>query len=1021
MRAKISFPRFPVIAAFLAAAPLAHAGLAGYWNFDEGAGPTAHDYTVNDNEGTLTAIAGGSAPLWIAGHTANTADHALQFSQGNVEIPDSASLHITNTFTLAAWYYDTGSNYGHLFTAGDGGAGGRTWLLQTSAYGGDSAYFWSASGNTEFQKRLNFVPPLNSWHHLAVTYDGANMISYLDGVPTGPAIALSSALDTWGTLRLGGFSVYGSGCEGYLDDMVIFNSVENIPSIMNGTHLQMRGYWTGGGAGPSHNWSDAANWGGTLPKYIRPLVFDTGNGLTTNTNDFAANRAFKGITFLPGAGAFTLNGNAVNLTGDVVNDSAGTQTIALAGGLVLDGSRDCTFNAAAGDIAVTNGLGEASGQSNGVVKSGPGKVTVSGGVTYSGDTNVDAGILALDSPNPDNDDSAVAIASGAQLELNFTAGTTDRVFELTLDGGAPLPDGVYGSTASGVAIPDDLHFAGLGTLTVNSMPRPPTTFYVSESEGDDSWTGEAETPGAGAGPWRTLGKASSVNLVPGDQILLKAGDTWNEELQPKGNGTPANPIVIAAYGTGDKPVIDRLDDSQDRNGIHLVDQEGYKIAGIEFNRCMTGIYAEYSDEIPTKQFIWIEDCYFHDSLTYGGYQNYPFPKNISLGVCFFSHETENKIVLTDITIRNCVFRRLASGVWTNSPDNFNQSASFIYNFGNMTFEDCLFEEGYQWQMGIRGVDGGAVRNCVTHDIGRLDNFLSFNGVAGGMFFRCKNWVFEDSEWGFVSIGGGSWDGEAFDFEGNCDHMFMRNCLFHDTDGPGFLLVAYASDWNPNMDIRMENCVLNGKSRNTIGPGRAAIFNTTDWTDASWLKCRFYLSPGEPLMRIADPETDKRSKFGHCIVKNLAQACSTPNLAGSATVSASSGGAGFEANKAVDGNTATAWKPTGAAGEWLQLEFPAPIRINEFKIREDPSSSVIRYVIQRWDDAAGRWCDCFNGRGIGAEFVAPIVSRSTRLVRLMILQTTSGNPSIREFEVYHDATGELFSDLTGAAATNKYGN
>ena len=170
-------------------------------------------------------------------------------------------------------------------------------------------------------------------------------------------------------------------------------------------------------------------------------------------------------------------------------------------------------------------------------------------------------------------------------------------------------------------------------------------------------------------------------------------------------------------------------------------------------------------------------------------------------------------VLRDITVKNCVFRRLASGFWTNSPDNFNKGASYIYNFANLTFERCLFEEGYQWQFGIRGVDGGAVRNCVTHDIGR--GFGAFNGVAGAMFFRCKDWVFEDSEWGFVSIGLGSGDGEAFDFEGNCDDMTMRNCLFHDTDGPGFLLCCYASDGHPHTGIRMENCVLNGTAKRPI--------------------------------------------------------------------------------------------------------------------------------------------------------------------------------------------------------------
>ena len=416
---------------------------------------------------------------------------------------------------------------------------------------------------------------------------------------------------------------------------------------------------------------------------------------------------------------------------------------------------------------------------------------------------------------------------------------------------------------------------------------------------------------------------------------------------------------------------------------------------------MTGIYGEYSDGCPTKRFIWIEDCYFHDSLLYQHYEDYP-KRKIGLGVCFFSHERDNRIVLADITIKNCVFRRLASGVWTNSPDNFNKNASYVYNFGNMTFEGCLFEEGFQWQLGLRGVAGGAVRNCVTHDIGR--GFRSFNGVAGAMFFRCKNWVFEDSEWGFIDIGKGSGDGEAFDFEGNCDNMTMRNCLFHDTDGPGFLLCCYASDCHPNMGIVMENCVLNGKAKRPIGLPRCEIINTTDWNEVTWKKCRFYLSKGEVLMRVMDPEKEKRSKFVDCLVKDLGDACSTANLAAKASASASSQEAGSEAGRAIDGAAATSWKATASIGQWLQLEFPRPTTVNEFRIREAPSSSIIRYTIEYWDPKSARWVGCFNGRAIGPDFIAPIVSRTTRKVRLFIARTTRGKPCIGEFEAYHDTTG-----------------
>jgi dienelactone hydrolase/formylglycine-generating enzyme required for sulfatase activity len=519
-------------------------------------------------------------------------------------------------------------------------------------------------------------------------------------------------------------------------------------------------------------------------------------------------------------------------------------------------------------------------------------------------------------------------------------------------------------------------------LLAFTQPAQAATYYVSHSSGNDDWDGASASHGAGSGPWKTLKRASRV-YVPGDTLLLERGSVWNECLRPLGEGTSTQPITIGVYGEGPKPVIDREDYNQDLMGIHLSDQGGFKIVGIEFSRCMTGIYAEYSDGSPTKQSIWIEDCYFHDSLMYQHYEDYP-KRKIGLGICFFTYERDKRIVLKDITIKNCVFRRLASGVWTNNPDNFNKNASYVYNFANMNMVGCLFEEGFQWQQGIRGVDGGGMRNCTTLDIGR--DFRSFNGVAGSMFFRCKDWVFEDSEWGYVSIGLGSGDGEAFDFEGNCDNMTMRRCLFHDTDGPGFLLCCYASDGHAHSGIVMENCVINGKSKRPIGLPRCAIVNTTDWNESTWKDCRFYLSKGEALMRVMDPEKDKKTTFLDCAIKKLEDACSTPKLIAKV--------------RDADEN------------QPIELDFGKPTTVNEFLIKENPSSSIIRYSLECWDDNNAEWVSCFNGRAIGAEFVAPIVSRTTTKARLRVIQTKSGKPNIVEFAAFNDTTKSFVHDKFG---------
>ncbi len=530
-----------------------------------------------------------------------------------------------------------------------------------------------------------------------------------------------------------------------------------------------------------------------------------------------------------------------------------------------------------------------------------------------------------------------------------------------------------------------------GGFTANAA-----TYYVSQSTGDDSLDGLAAAKAGAKGPWKTLTKAS-IEYKPGDSILLKKGDTWNEELTPKGSGTPEKPILISSYGQGNKPLIDREDFKQDRTGIRLDNKSGYKIVGIEFARCMTGIYAEYAKGAPTQKYLWIEDCYFRDSLLYGRYEDYP-KRKIGLGVCLFSWATDKKIVMQDIMVKNCVFRRLASGFWTNSPDNFNKNASFVYNFANLNFENCLFEEGYQWQLGIRGVIKGSVKNCVTHDVGR--GFRSFNGVAGSMFFRCKDWTFEDSEWGFVDIGLGSGDGEAFDFEGNCDNMIMRNCNFHDTDGPGFLLCCYASDGHPNMGIVMENCVINAKSKRPIQPRvRAAIINTTDWTEATWNICRFYLSKGEGIMAVMDREKDKRSNFKDCFVKNLSAACSSPKHPAKMTEIAAA---------------------ASATGPTFLLDFGLPVSINEFKLKEDPASGISRYIIETWDDKKSQWKSCFNGSGIGGEFVCTIVPQTTSKARLRVIANSKERAVLTAFDAHNDPLGDPLNVARGGDTPNRPG-
>ena len=75
-----------------------------------------------------------------------------------------------------------------------------------------------------------------------------------------------------------------------------------------------------------------------------------------------------------------------------------------------------------------------------------------------------------------------------------------------------------------------------------------TTYYVSSSTGSDANTGTS----VGAA-WQTVAKVNGQAFSPGDSILFKRGDVWNESLAPPSSGASGNPITFDAYGAGPAP------------------------------------------------------------------------------------------------------------------------------------------------------------------------------------------------------------------------------------------------------------------------------------------------------------------------------------------------------------------------------------------------------------------------------------------------------------------------------------
>ena len=176
-------------------------------------------------------------------------------------------------------------------------------------------------------------------------------------------------------LSFAGASLVFDGTGEAIQDMVVFD-----------LNFKLSATWTTG----SGNWTTSSQWKDDgLPENSYEVEFAGADG-GTSTNNFASGNlsTISGISFLEGAGAYTVDGNTLQI-GDlgIVNASNQTQTIAI--NLTLGANQ--TFAANTANLVVSGNI------SGGylLTKEGNQTLTLGGSNTYTGITTLSAGTLAL--------------------------------------------------------------------------------------------------------------------------------------------------------------------------------------------------------------------------------------------------------------------------------------------------------------------------------------------------------------------------------------------------------------------------------------------------------------------------------------------------------------------------------------------------------------------------------------------------------------------------------------------------
>ena len=275
------------------------AGLVAYYRMNESSGTTTANSSANVTgiDGTLVnAPARTASPVQFA-----TASVNFDGIDDNISIPAATSLNITAAITLEAWVYPTKNagvqnviskssntqNNGYIFPRTDDG-----WAHAV-------AYLHIAGG---WRTISAVYPALNAWHHLAVTYDGATIKLYIDGVLANSMAMTGSITTNTNPLTLGNQPGYSEYFGGSADEMRIWNVARTQAQIQAAMNMEIDPTVQTGLV--SYYTADQGNIGGNNAGLITAMdKVGNNNGTLTNfalsgaTSNMAGQ--FSGLSALP--------------------------------------------------------------------------------------------------------------------------------------------------------------------------------------------------------------------------------------------------------------------------------------------------------------------------------------------------------------------------------------------------------------------------------------------------------------------------------------------------------------------------------------------------------------------------------------------------------------------------------------------------------------------------------------------------------------------------------------------------
>lgn len=190
--------------------------------------PAYASYNLNENTGTTAAdSSGNSHPLtvsgasWVTGHTGS----ALSNTSNSTTGATSAALFVPSAaVTMMAWIKPlqlTAGQDNFAFGFFNGDSTRAAIFTQRSSFGaGNVLQFQLHNGGLTFT--AGTALSVDTWTHVAATYDGASVKLYQDGIVTGSG-TINGAITSSSDFYVAGGATLGFETQVVVDDVRIFD------------------------------------------------------------------------------------------------------------------------------------------------------------------------------------------------------------------------------------------------------------------------------------------------------------------------------------------------------------------------------------------------------------------------------------------------------------------------------------------------------------------------------------------------------------------------------------------------------------------------------------------------------------------------------------------------------------------------------------------------------------------------------------------------------------------------------